>query len=500
MKVQDFLIFKNITKQFPGVVALDDVSFTIKKSEIHAVVGENGAGKTTLMNILGGEIHPDSGEVILDGNAIVVPNPYAARKIGISIVYQELKLCSNLTVVENIFLGREREEHSRKANWKKLSEVAADILRALGADISPRELVKRLSISEQQQVEIAKAISMNSKILILDEPTSALTHKEAAQLFRNLLYLKEQKAVTIIFISHRLEEVFEISDRITILRDGKYLGTFDTNEISKAEVVSLIAGKQLASELGQIHSRLDHGKSPVLEVKNLNRGRFLNDINLALYEKEILGIYGLQGAGRTELLETLFGMCRPDSGEIYVFGKKIFIHNPKMAIRNGIALISEDRRRVGLFVNFSVKENIAVSILKKLSRLGFIVHRNINELSGNYVRQIGIKVKDIGQSIGSLSGGNQQKVIISRWLATEPKIFLMDEPTRGIDVGAKVEIFSLLRKLREDGVSILFVSSEIQEVISESDRVLVMRNGRIVANITGDSLNKETVLHYAMQG
>jgi ribose transport system ATP-binding protein len=464
------------------------------------VVGENGAGKSTLMNILGGEYHPDSGEVILDGKPILIPNPFAARRIGISIVYQELKLCPNLTVVENIFLGREREGNGGRTNWKRLGEHAAEILGSLGAGISPRELVKRLSISEQQQVEIAKAISMNSKILILDEPTSALTHKEAAQLFKNLLYLKERKAVTIIFISHRLEEVFEISDRITILRDGKYLGTFQTDKMSKGEVVSLIAGKQLASELGQTHSRLDHGKRPVLEVKNLNRGRFLHDINLALYEKEILGIYGLQGAGRTELLETLFGMCRPDSGEIHVFGRQTYIGNPKTAIRNGIALISEDRRRVGLFVNFSVRENIAVSILRKLSRLGIIVHRNINELSGRYVRQIGIKVKDIGQNIGSLSGGNQQKVIISRWLATNPRIFLMDEPTRGIDVGAKVEIFSLLRRMREEGVSVLFVSSEMQEVISESDRILVMRNGRIVANLAGSDLSKERVLHFAMQG
>jgi ABC-type sugar transport system ATPase subunit len=498
--VQDFLVFKNITKRFPGVVALDDVSFSVRKGEIHAVVGENGAGKSTLMNILGGEYHLDSGQVFLEGGELTIPNPYAARKIGISIVYQELKLCPNLTVVENIYLGREREDEGRRTNWKKLGENASRILKSLGAVISPRELVRRLSISEQQQVEIAKAISMNSKILILDEPTSALTHKEAAQLFGNLKYLKEEKSVTIIFISHRLEEVFEISDRITILRDGRYLGTFETDRISKSEVVSLIAGKQLASELQQLHSRLEHGKAPVLEVRDLNRGKLLKNINLELFEKEILGIYGLQGAGRTELLETIFGMYRPDSGEIHIYGDKTSIKNPKTAIRNGIALISEDRRRVGLFTNFSVKENISISILKKLSRLGFIVFRNINELSGKYVRQIGIKVKDIGQNIGSLSGGNQQKVIISRWLATKPKIFLMDEPTRGIDVGAKVEIFSLLRALREEGVSVLFVSSEIQEVIAESDRILVMRNGRIVANLTGDDLNKETVLNYAMQG
>jgi ABC-type sugar transport system ATPase subunit len=498
--VEDFLVFTHITKKFPGVIALNDVSFPVRKGEIHAVVGENGAGKSTLMNILGGEYPPDEGKVLLEKKELHIPNPYTAHKIGISIVYQELKLCPNLNVVENIFLGREKEQGSRRANWRRLADVAAGILDSLGANISPREVVKRLSISEQQQVEIAKAISMNSKILILDEPTSALTLKEVNQLFNNLLYLKEKKEVTIIFISHRLEEVFEISDRITILRDGKYLGTFDTNRISKREVVTLIAGKKLASELQESHSRQEEGKRAVLEIKNLNRDRFIRDVSLTLYEKEILGIYGLQGAGRTELLETIFGIFKPDSGEVYINGRQANIRNPKSAIRSGIALIPEDRRRVGLFLNFSVKENICVSILEKLSRMGFIVFGSVNDTARTFVRRIGVKVSDIGQSIGSLSGGNQQKVIISRWLATEPRIFLMDEPTRGIDVGAKVEIFSLLRKMREEGVSILFVSSELQEIISETDRVIVMRNGRVVSNLKGKDINKETVLHYAMQG
>ena len=498
--MEDFLNFTHITKKFPGVVALDDVSFTIRKGEIHAVVGENGAGKSTLMNILGGEYPPDGGKALLEGKELHIPNPYTAHKLGISIVYQELKLCPNLTVVENIFLGREREEGSRRANWRRLADAAAEILESLGANISPREMVKRLSISEQQQVEIAKAISMNSKLLILDEPTSALTLKEVNQLFKNLLFLKEKKQVTIIFISHRLEEVFEISDRTTVLRDGKYLGTFDTNSISKGEVVTLIAGKQLAIELQQSHSRKEEGRKPVLEVKNLSRDRFIRDVSLTLYEKEILGIYGLQGAGRTELLETIFGIYKPDSGVVNIDGRRANIRNPKSAIRSGLALIPEDRRRVGLFLNFSVRENICVSILDKVSRMGFVLFGKINEVAQKFVRSIGVKVKDIGQTIGSLSGGNQQKVIISRWLATQPRIFLMDEPTRGIDVGAKVEIFSLLRKMREEGVSIIFVSSELQEIISESDRVIVMRNGRVVSDLKGENINKETVLHYAMQG
>ena len=498
--MQDILIFEGITKSFPGVKALDDVSLSIRKGEIHAVVGENGAGKSTLMNLLGGEYHPDDGVIRLEGKPIVVPSPYTSRKLGISIVYQELKLCPNLTVVENIFLGREREGKGRRVNWKKLSDAAAGILQSLGAPISPRELVERLSISEQQQVEVAKAISMNSRILILDEPTSALTLREAERLFKNLFFLKEQKSVTIIFISHRLDEVFEISDRITVLRDGKYLGTFDTKSISKGEVVSLIAGRQLASELQQSHSAKREGAKTALEVKNLTRGRCVQNVSFELFDREILGIYGLQGAGRTELLETIFGTHRPTGGEISVFGNMVTIKDPKTALRNGIAMISEDRRRVGLFGNFSVKENISISVLDSLSKAGFVVHRVLNELSRRFVKRVGIKVKDITQSISSLSGGNQQKVIISRWLATNPKILLMDEPTRGIDVGAKVEIFSLLKKLREEGLSIVFVSSELQEVISESDRVLVMRNGRVKANLIGADVNKERILHYAMQG
>jgi ABC-type sugar transport system ATPase subunit len=493
------LVFKNITKRFPGVTALDDVSFSIDKAEIHAIVGENGAGKSTLMNILGGEIQPDGGEVIIDGSPVVLPSPYASRRRGISIVYQELKLCPNLTVVENLFLGREKEGGG-PVNWRRMAGEASKVLESIGANVSPREMVSRLSIAEQQQVEIAKAISMNAWLIIMDEPTSALTHRESAQLFKNLFYLRDQKLVTIIFISHRLEEVFEISERITVLRDGKYLGTQIRKDTKPDEIVSLIAGRQLASELKGFHGKKAANARTVLEVRNLSRGRQVQNVDFSLQEREILGIYGLQGAGRTELLETIFGIHRPDSGEILVNGKATSIGSPKAAIQNGIAMVPEDRRRAGLFSNFSVKDNIAVAILEKTNVLSFILFRKLVEVAQGFVKSIGIKVKDVGQIIGSLSGGNQQKVIISRWLATKPKIFLMDEPTRGIDVGAKVEIFSILRGLREEGLSILLVSSELEEVISESDRLLVMRNGKIVANLVDADINKETVLHYAMQG
>jgi ABC-type sugar transport system ATPase subunit len=496
----DILVFRNITKRFPGVTALDDVSFSIRKAEIHAVVGENGAGKSTLMNILGGEIQPDKGEVVINGAPVVLPSPYASRRKGISIVYQELKLCPNLSVVENLFLGREREGGGRQMNWRRLGGEASKILDSIGANVSPREMISRLSISEQQQVEIAKAISMNAWLIIMDEPTSALTHRETAQLFKNLFYLRDQKGVTIIFISHRLEEVFEVSERITVLRDGKYLGTQRTADTRPGEIISLIAGRQLASELARTRQKKERSARVVLQVRNLSWGRHVVKADLSLYEREILGIYGLQGAGRTELLESIFGIHRPDEGEILVNGRTTAIVSPKVAIANGIAMIPEDRRRAGLFANFSVKDNIGVAILENINVLGFIMFRRMAEVAQRFIRTIGIKVKDVGQIIGSLSGGNQQKVIISRWLATKPKIFLMDEPTRGIDVGAKVEIFSILRTLREDGLSIILVSSELEEVISESDRLLVMRNGRIVANLTGDEINKETVLHYAMQG
>ncbi len=492
--MEDMVVIKNITKKYPGVVALDDVSFSIQKGEIHAIVGENGAGKSTLMHILGGEIQPDGGEIIYKGKPVVISDPHAARLMGISIVYQELKLCPNLSVVENINLGREK-----RTNWKEMCQECSQVLQSLGAHINPRSLVKNLSIAEQQMVEIAKAISLQSEVLILDEPNSALTINETEKLFRNLLNLKAQ-GVTIIFISHRLEEVFKISDRISVLRDGKYLGTFPTGEITIDQVVTLIAGKKLVSELSQKTRRNMEGNRLVLEAKNLGRGRYFKDVSFQLYEKEILGIYGLQGSGRTELLESIFGITRLDQGEIFLFGKKANFTSPKQAIKNGFAMVPEDRRKTGLFSNLDVKDNINMSNPEEIAPIGVIRKKKVVDIAKKLVQSLSIKVGSVSQMVKNLSGGNQQKVIISRWLATHPKIFLVDELTRGIDVGAKAEIYRILQRLRNEGLSILLVSSELQEVLAECDRILVMRNGTLVANLFGEQVDKETVLKYALKG
>jgi len=492
--LEELVVFKNITKKYPGVIALDEVSFSIQKGEIHAIVGENGAGKSTLMHILGGEIQPDSGEIIYKGKSVVIPDPHAARLLGISIVYQELKLCPNLTVVENINLGREK-----RINSKEMCRECSLVLQSLGAHINPRILVKNLSIAEQQVVEIAKAISFHADVLILDEPNSALTLNETEKLFRNLLNLKE-KGVTIIFISHRLEEVFKISDRISVLRDGKYLATYPTNEINIDQVVTLIAGKKLVNELTRKTIKSREKNRTVLEVKNLSRGKYFKNISFQLYEREILGIYGLQGSGRTELLESIFGTVRMDQGEIFLFGKKVNITNSNQAIKNGLAMVPEDRRKTGLFSNMDVKENINISNPNEIAPKGFINWKKADEIAKKLVQNLSIKVGSISQMVKNLSGGNQQKVIISRWLATQPKIFLVDELTRGIDVGAKAEIYKILQQLRNEGLSIVLVSSELQEVLAECDRILVMRNGALVADLSGDQVDKETVLKYALKG
>jgi ABC-type sugar transport system ATPase subunit len=497
--LEDIVQFEHITKKFPGVTALDDVTFSIGRGEIHALVGENGAGKSTLMNILGGEIQPDKGRVIIRGKPVHIPNPHAARLIGISIVYQELKLCPNLSVVENIYLGREREGSEGRLNIKKMVSRCKDVFESLRVTINPRTLVRNLSIAEKQIVEIAKAISLESDVLVMDEPNSALTLTETENLFSNLIRLKE-KGVTIIFISHRIEEVFKISDRISVLRDGSYLGTVKTRKTSFDEIVTLIAGKKLSTELSQTHSARTVSNLPVLDVRDLCWDKHFSHITFQLYEKEILGIYGLQGAGRTELLETIFGLNRADSGEIFADGHQIHIKSPADAIKHGFAMVTEDRRGKGLFTNMDVKDNIGVSSTDEISNFGIIKRKTIVKMAKDFVKMIEIKVRSISQLVRNLSGGNQQKVIIARWLATNPRIFLMDELTRGIDVGAKAEIYKILRRLREEGLSILLVSSELPEVLAECDRILVMRNGMLVADFPRDQASKEKVLRFALKG
>ncbi|HEY9594466.1 MAG TPA: sugar ABC transporter ATP-binding protein [Spirochaetia bacterium] len=494
--------FRGIRKSFPGVRALDDVSFSIDRGEIHAIVGENGAGKSTLMNILGGRYHPDAGEIVFDGSRVRIQSEFEALKLGIGVVYQELRLCPNLTITENLFLGREREIGEGRVRWPMMEKAAGGILGELGSEIDPRTVVGKLSLANQQLVEIARAMSMDASVIVMDEPTSALSLRETDGLFRNIARLRE-KGVTIIYISHRLEEVFAIADRISVLRDGKHLGTYRTAEVTQQQIVTLIAGRELAQTIadGGTRPRPTGGRTPALEVRHLSRPGCFTDVSFTLYEREILGIYGLQGSGRTEILETLFGLAPSWSGEVVLFGKTVANRSPREAIRHGIAMIPENRRDAGIFPEMDVVENINTANPRDMSgALGVLRTRFMRRTAEEFVRSFNIKTSSATKQVRNLSGGNQQKVVISKWLATHPRILLIDELTRGIDVGAKAEIYRILKDLRNDGLSVLMVSSELAEILSESDRIVVIRGGALAAVLEGGEMTKEKVIQHALQG
>ena len=499
--MSEIIKFENISKRFGGVQALDDVSFSIEPAKVHAIIGENGAGKSTLMNILSGLFAQASGRIIYQGKEVKIHSPHMAHELGIITVFQELKLCQNLTVAENLFLGREIAKDGLM-DWKTMNARAVKMLEDFGIDIDVKLKLKYLSVAQMQMVEIAKAVSQKVNVLILDEPTSALTVKETDTLFKNIYRLKEQ-GVTILFISHRLEEILEVSDEISVLRNGKYLGTFQTKDTNANEIVTLIAGKELAQEyLAQPRKAGKIETEVVLEVENLKRGKKVDGISFKLHKGEILGFYGLQGSGRTEMLETLFGLYKKDHGTIKLYGKKSEIRNAGQAICQGIAFIPEDRKLSGIFNKMNILENMAIIHDKAITAGGFFLKpKSIRRIAEKYVQNLCIKCTSPKQLIGNLSGGNQQKVIVSRCLSTEPDIILLDEPTRGVDVGAKAEIYDILKSLKNDeGKSIVIVSSELPEIILLCDRVMIMRNGRITGELEGDEIAKEQILQYAFNG
>ncbi|MCX7667776.1 MAG: sugar ABC transporter ATP-binding protein [Atribacterota bacterium] len=486
------IVFQEITKLFPGVVALDRVGFSIRRGEIHAVVGQNGAGKTTLMNVLAGEIQPDSGLLLYKGQPVTIPSPHAARELGISVVHQELMLCPNLTVLENILLGR----FVTRVEKEKKSEEIKEIFRNFGVDIPLQAKVRDLSVARQQLVEIARAVAFRCEVLVLDEPTSALTIAEAKHLFEILRQLVRE-GTTIIFISHRLEEVFAIADRITVLRDGKYVTTVARDETTPDNLVQLMIGKTIGEMLSYEPPAKDL-REVVVEVRNLSRGKFFQDVSFTLCKGEILGIYGLQGSGRTELAETLFGLFPPDRGEILLLGKRIAITGTLRAIQSGFAMIPEDRRRTGLFLNMDVKENIGVVKAPRLVKRGFLSPRSFATVALPLVQKLNVKTPGLSQMVRNLSGGNQQKVVVARWLAVQPRVLIVDEMTRGIDVGAKQEMYRIIQNLRREGMSIIFISSELSEIVGLCDRVLVMYKGKIVGEVRREEISEETILAYAM--
>jgi ribose transport system ATP-binding protein len=492
--VQPILSMKSISKSFPGVQALDGVNLDVYPGEVHALVGENGAGKSTLMRIIGGVSPKDHGTVLWNGREVNIQNPSEAQNLGIAMIHQELALIPYIDVGKNIFLGREPGlTIPGVIDWTSLYHAASDVLDSLGLTINPKTIINELTIAQQQMVEIAKALSMNASLLVMDEPTSALTDREVETLFDQMSRLRNE-GVSIIFISHRLGEVHRVADTITVLRDGQWIGTHPADSLSENEIVKMMVGREL-DERESRESRTT--ERVVLELKQVHTSGIVRDVSLKLKRGEILGIAGLVGAGRTELLEAIFGIRQVTEGEFYLEGEQIKIDKPSEAILDGIGFIPEDRKAQGLFLNMGVRQNIVLAALNILTRFGLILQKRANALAKSLIEQLDIRTPGLGQKVRNLSGGNQQKVVIARWLALEPRVLLLDEPTRGIDVGAKSEIHSLLDRMAQSGVGILMVSSELPEILSVCDRILVMREGRILLETVPEHTTQDEIMKVA---
>lgn len=484
---------KNVTKSFPGVLALDNVQFNLKSGEVMALLGENGAGKSTLMKILSGVYTRDAGEMKIFGKEVGDMTPKLAQEIGVAIIHQELNMCQHLTVAENMFLGREIRK-GRQLDNRTMNAEAKKILDELNIELDPNTVVGSLSVSKQQMVEIAKALSTNAKVLIMDEPTSALTSKEIDDLFTIIKKLRAD-GKGIVYISHRLEELQHIVDRVTIMRDGKYILTRDFNDMTMEEIIANMVGHEIKEKFPRITCK--KGRK-ILEVKNLNAGRMVRDVNFDVYEGEIVGIAGLMGAGRTETTRAIFGVDPKESGEIILDGKEVKINCPMDAIKAGIVLAPEDRKKDGLCTKLSIRDNIALPNLDILSdKFGVVNRKKEKEMSDKAVKNLRIKLPNDLVDAGSLSGGNQQKVVVGKWLARNSRVVIFDEPTRGIDVAAKVEIYNLMNELKANGIGVLFVSSEMPEVMGISDRIIVMCDGKITGELMQADATQDQILTYA---
>ncbi|MEF9940238.1 MAG: sugar ABC transporter ATP-binding protein [Clostridium sp.] len=485
----------NISKSFPGVKALDDVSFELRPGEVMALLGENGAGKSTLMKILSGVYIKDSGSINIFGQEITDMSPQKAQAVGVAIIHQELNMCQHLSIAENIFLGREKSK-GFVLSEKQMNEEATAVLQRLNITVDPSMIVGDLSVGKQQMVEIAKALSTNAKILIMDEPTSALTSTEINELFKIIKKLRAE-GHGIVYISHRLDELKHIVDRVTVMRDGRYICTMDFDQSRMDDIISNMVGREIKEKFPRVTCEV--GKK-ILEVKNLNAGHMVRDINLELHEGEIVGIAGLMGAGRTETTRAIFGVDPKESGEIWVDGKQVKVNCVEDAITAGIVLAPEDRKKDGLCTKLSVRDNIALPNLDLLcSKFGVVNKKKETEMAEKAVESLNIKLPHTDIDAGSLSGGNQQKVVVGKWLARDSRIVIFDEPTRGIDVAAKVEIYNLMNQLKKEGVGVLFVSSEMPEVMGISDRIIVMCDGRITGELDINEATQDKILKYATQ-
>lgn len=481
-----------LRKEFAGVRALDNIEFSVKKGEIHALMGENGAGKSTLIKILTGLYKADAGTIVFQGEERRFTTVLSAQKAGISTIYQELNMIPYLTVSENIFLGRYPYNKSG-IDWKTMHEDAQKLIDEVGVDIDVRKPLNSYSTAKQQIVSILRAVNFNSRLLIMDEPTSSLDTNEVEILF-DIMDKMKAKGVSMIFISHRLDEVYKKCDRITVLKDGQYVGTWNTEELSQYELLKAMIGKKDVALERMLPVRDFSDKEDVLEVRNLVRVPYVNDVSFKIKKGEILGLAGLLGAGRTETARIIFGCDTPDAGEIYVEGKEVNIKSPEDAIRAGLAFCTENRREEGIFPDVSVQNNLTICSLDSLAAGGFINARKRKQLSDDYIQKLRIKTPSGEQLIKNLSGGNQQKVILSRWMAIHPKLIILDEPTRGIDVGAKAEIEKLIHDFSDNGISVLFISSEMAELVRNCDRILVLRDGKVMGELNGQDISEKSIM------
>ncbi len=494
---EPLLRMEGIRKSFAGVRALDGVSLRLEQGEVHALVGENGAGKSTLIKIMTGAYHRDEGQMWLEGREVNFRSPEEAQDAGVVAVYQEVNLLAFRTVAENIYLGREPRRFGL-IDWKELNRKAGDVLKNLGLEIDPRATLGSLNIALRQMVAIARGVSFGAKVVVLDEPTSSLTEREVHILYDVIRRLKEQ-GTAVVYISHRFDELYTICDRVTVLRDGKYVATHPLAGLEKLDLVCLMLGKQ-REELRQGTTRFEHHEAkaeetPLLRAENLKRGRKLNNVTLDAKRGEIVGMAGLLGSGRTETARAIFGADSVEAGAVYLEGKRLKLRAPGDAIDAGLAFLSEDRKAEGIIPELSVRENLTLAALPALTRFGIVSRERQQQIVERFMKRLGIKAASAEQKIRELSGGNQQKVLLARWLCKNPKFLILDEPTRGIDIGAKGEIQELVNELAGEGLGVLMISSELEELVEGSSRVIVMRDGQRVAELRGDEISQDSIIH-----
>ena len=499
MTNEPLLRMQNIRKVFSGVVALDNVSLTLERGEVHSLVGENGAGKSTLIKVMTGAYARDGGEIFLEGKLANFRTPEDAQRAGVVAVYQEVNLLMFRTVAENIFLNREPCKFGF-IDWARMNRETGELLKRLGLNINPKATLGSLNIAMRQMVAIARGVSLGAKVLVLDEPTSSLTEKEVGILYEVIRGLKAE-GTAIVYISHRFDELYAVCDRVTVLRDGKFVATRDLKGLERIDLVCLMLGKQRedlekkGATAFDEHKTVNDNAPPLLATENLTRGRRMQNVSLDVRRGEILGMAGLLGSGRTDVARAIFGADRTETGRVILDGKEINARKPNDAIRAGIAFLSEDRKAEGIIPDLSVRENLTLAALPTLTSAGVVSRKKQNEIVERFMRRLGIKAASAEQKIRELSGGNQQKVLLARWLCCNPKFLLLDEPTRGIDIGAKGEIQALVNELAKEGLGVLMISSELEELVEGSDRVVVMRDGKLSAELRGAQISQDSIIN-----